>query len=289
MFYNVKGEQIFLMQDHSPDNFNIYVAGKTLANPKWEALHLNNNDQPKYTFEYILKGKMAIETGSQKLIAQKGDFLYMNKNATHYSHTFPDEPVEKWFLVVNGTFIDEMVKLYGLNEKTVIAKLDVKENFNNIFSVIDNSEKQDIYDIVTSNLLSICQKFKRYRSQNLLEINCLESSVIYSISAYINENINENVTLNSLSELFHFTPNHIIRLFKSVYGITPKQYVLETKMDAAKQMLSYTKISIDDISRRLNFATPNHFSRAFKSAVGITPRDYRKQYLLIVRAHQNQL
>ena len=122
-----------------------------------------------------------------------------------------------------------------------------------------------------------------------MEINCLESSVIYSISAYINENINENVTLNSLSELFHFTPNHIIRLFKSVYGITPKQYVLETKMDAAKQMLSYTKISIDDISRRLNFATPNHFSRAFKSAVGITPRDYRKQHLLIVRAHQNQL
>ena len=134
MFYNIKGEQIFYMQDRFSESLNILSAGKTLPNPKWEALHISNEINSAYTFEYILDGEMIIETDKQRLTARKGDFLFMNKTATHYSYSSPDKPFKKYFLVVNGSFIDEIVKLYNLNSRTIIERLNVSEEFKEIFN-----------------------------------------------------------------------------------------------------------------------------------------------------------
>ncbi len=278
MFYNIKGEQIFYMQDRFSESLNILSAGKTLPNPKWEALHISNEINSAYTFEYILDGEMIIETDKQRLTARKGDFLFMNKTATHYSYSSPDKPFKKYFLVVNGSFIDEIVKLYNLNSRTIIERLNVSEEFKEIFDNIGKMEKAQIYDTVTLNILRICQKYYHLKNAGSdISDSSSGSSVIYSIAAYINENINKNITVNYLSEIFHFSPAHIIRIFKTNFNMTPKQYILETKIDVAKKLLSYSAISIEDISRRLDFSNSANFSLAFKKSVGMSPKEYRNK------------
>lgn len=278
MFYNIKGEQIYYMQDRFSENFNILSIGKSLPNPKWEALHISNDLNSTYTFEYILDGEMIIETDKQKLIAKKGDFLFMNKTATHYSYSSTQKPFKKYFLVVNGSFIDELVKLYNLSSRTIIENLDVSDKFNEIFNNINKMDKVQVYDTVTINILRICQKYSRLKnSGNEISENSSGSSIIYSIAAYIHDNINKNITVNYLSEIFHFSPAHIIRIFKTNFNMTPKQYILKTKISIAKKLLSYSALSIEDISRRLDFSNSANFSLAFKKSVGLSPREYRNE------------
>ena len=57
-----------------------------------------------------------------------------------------------------------------------------------------------------------------------------------------------------LCESMNYSKNYIINVFKRKYGITPYQYYLDKKIDAAKTYLTHTNISIGDISKTLHYA-----------------------------------
>lgn len=72
------------------------------------------------------------------------------------------------------------------------------------------------------------------------------------------------------------TPKYLSMAVKEASGRTPLDWIEEYCVIAAKAMLSSTRMSIDDISVRLNFASQSLFGKFFKRVTGITPRDYRK-------------
>ncbi|MDE6767783.1 MAG: helix-turn-helix transcriptional regulator, partial [Eubacterium sp.] len=61
------------------------------------------------------------------------------------------------------------------------------------------------------------------------------------------------------------------------YGMTPYQYYLERKIDAAKVYLVHTNMSIGDISKVLHYADQQYFSSSFKNATGYSPLEFRKK------------
>lgn len=79
-----------------------------------------------------------------------------------------------------------------------------------------------------------------------------------------------------ISAKIRILQNHIIRIFKEKYGVTPYKYYTDKKMRTAKLYLRNTDLTVDEISRRLGFTDPHYFSAYFKSASGISPLSYRK-------------
>ena len=68
---------------------------------------------------------------------------------------------------------------------------------------------------------------------------------------------------------------HIIRLFKSAYGITPMQYAISKRTDIAKALLTDTNISIKTISEMLHYSNSQHFSNSFRKLTGTSPNRFR--------------
>ena len=66
-------------------------------------------------------------------------------------------------------------------------------------------------------------------------------------------------------------------VIKKTYGISPKQYIIDTRMNMAKQMLSEGSFKINAISEKCGFTNPYHFCRLFKEKTGLTPTEYMKQ------------
>jgi AraC family transcriptional regulator of arabinose operon len=64
-------------------------------------------------------------------------------------------------------------------------------------------------------------------------------------------------------------------LFKRHYGTSPMAYFSELRMQRARELLSFTKMSVKEIAAELGFDDPLYFSRAFKKVSGMSPRDYR--------------
>lgn len=71
---------------------------------------------------------------------------------------------------------------------------------------------------------------------------------------------------------------YLRRLFREYYQTTPRQYIIETRLKKAEQLLQENRLSVTDIALQCGFSSVYHFCRAFKRHANRTPSEYRKQY-----------
>ncbi|RAP74543.1 helix-turn-helix transcriptional regulator [Paenibacillus montanisoli] len=98
---------------------------------------------------------------------------------------------------------------------------------------------------------------------------------ISQVLAYLDHHLSDDVRLDQLAELVHFHPNYLIRLFKSVTGCSPIQYLNQRRMEKAKQWMLATDISVSEAAERIG-SSLYQFSKMFKQHTGVSPSDYRK-------------
>jgi AraC-like DNA-binding protein len=93
---------------------------------------------------------------------------------------------------------------------------------------------------------------------------------------YINHNFNKELNLDLLSQR-HFTSKfHLLRLFKRYYGQSPKQYLIDKRIEQAKQLLA-KGATVTETCYDIGFDSPSSFSTLFKSRVGQTPTEFQKR------------
>ena len=93
---------------------------------------------------------------------------------------------------------------------------------------------------------------------------------------FIDNNYAEKIDLNNISGQAHFSKFHFIRLFKSIYGKTPNNYLIKTRMDNAKILLA-KGYSVLETSIMVGFDSPTSFAATFKKIAGKTPSAFHKE------------
>lgn len=100
-------------------------------------------------------------------------------------------------------------------------------------------------------------------------------NIAKEIYQYIQGNYRKDITLEQLAEHFAFHPAYIIRLLKKQYGQTPKQLILQLRLEEAAAMLSQTDNSIQSIAWDAGFEDAAYFAKLFRRQYGMTPREWR--------------
>ena len=100
---------------------------------------------------------------------------------------------------------------------------------------------------------------------------------ILRVVEYLHDNYNQDLTNEELINIANLSPYYFIRLFKKETGRTPQQYLVELKIDKAKELLSFSNYSVTEICFLCGFSEHSHFSRVFKKVTGQTPLNYRKK------------
>ena len=93
---------------------------------------------------------------------------------------------------------------------------------------------------------------------------------------YINNNFDRELNLDLLSHIRFTSKFHLLRLFKKYYGQTPKQYLLDKRIQQAKKLLTQGR-SVTETCYDIGFDSPCSFSTLFKSRVGFTPVEFQKR------------
>ena len=93
---------------------------------------------------------------------------------------------------------------------------------------------------------------------------------------YIDDHFSSNIDLDNISEQAHFSKFHFIRLFKSIYGLTPKNYLIKVRIEHAKKLLA-TGHSVSDAGFMVGLESATSFTGMFKKITGTTPSHYQKQ------------
>ncbi|MEM8807822.1 MAG: AraC family transcriptional regulator [Cyanobacteria bacterium P01_G01_bin.38] len=92
---------------------------------------------------------------------------------------------------------------------------------------------------------------------------------------YIEAYLDQDIKLASLAQLLDMSQFHFSHLFKQSMGISPYQYLLQQRVERAKQLLKQTDQSILQIALECGFSSHSHLSKQFRQLTGMTPKVYR--------------
>jgi AraC family transcriptional regulator len=92
---------------------------------------------------------------------------------------------------------------------------------------------------------------------------------------YINDHLDQDIKLADLAALLDISQFHFSHLFKQSIGTSPYQYLIQQRIERAKQLLKQTDYSIMDIALMCGFNSHSHLTKQFRQLAGITPSAYR--------------
>ena len=98
---------------------------------------------------------------------------------------------------------------------------------------------------------------------------------VESVVKYIHNNLSQELSLTKLSEYTMLSNNYLSRIFKEHMGINLVDYVTKCRMTKAAEMLTETRLPVEQIARALGYNTPHYFSKRFREHYGLTPNQFR--------------
>lgn len=103
----------------------------------------------------------------------------------------------------------------------------------------------------------------------------LDKSTFTQITRFLNENISEQITLDTLTKEFAINRNKLNNIFMEQASMTCLAYLLNLRIDLAKIFLTKTEIPIGEVGSRVGYPDSNYFTKVFKKATGMSPKQFR--------------
>lgn len=104
------------------------------------------------------------------------------------------------------------------------------------------------------------------------------SEILRKACTYIEENFQrQEITLHHVANHVALSNNHFCTVFSQEMGLTFTEYLTNTRMSKAKELLTTTSLRTSDIAYQVGYNDPHYFSYLFKKNTGVSPRDFRKE------------
>ena len=118
-----------------------------------------------------------------------------------------------------------------------------------------------------------------YLNRLLIELSpnssATKDDLLDFIKNYIDEHFTQNIKIEDLAEQIFYSPDYFCKLFKEKFGITPKAYILDMRINFAKKLLNETQLSLTKISELCGFSDYVQFNKFYKKKEHISPSDAR--------------
>lgn len=145
--------------------------------------------------------------------------------------------------------------------------VDIYNNQNYGYGFVIKAKFLELFAILITN-----KKFT-YSQKSSLNL----PSELKHLMNYVHEHYAEKISLGTLSSISFYSQTYIIKLFKRYTKLTPAEYVIQYRLEIAKERLKQTDKSILNIALYCGFNSETYFIRTFKKNFGITPHAYRKR------------
>ena len=121
-------------------------------------------------------------------------------------------------------------------------------------------------------LIDYIQRVKRMKTYAKCSVQirlCIE---------YIENHLDEKITLNHLAKKIGYTSTYLSKLFNEEIGMVLTEFVQKEKINRAKFELTHTGKTIEEISYDLGFTTRSYFATVFRKYEKMSPKEYREKY-----------
>lgn len=236
------------------------------------SLHRDSYDS--FLLLYIEKGALILDYSSTKTPVSAGQLILLDCYKPYAYHT--SEGFEAFWCHFDGIMASNLYESIVSHGGNVFSLTDhyIIDNLTSIYRTFASQ------DIIKEPLLS------KYLSDILTELLLSSSKVpsLYNYAkiaeetiSYMNQHFAEDISVPWLADKAGLSQYHFIRSFKKETGFTPHEYIIYTRINAAKYLLKNTELPIKEICRQTGFSCESVFCNAFKQRLHLTPIQYRKK------------
>jgi AraC family transcriptional regulator len=110
----------------------------------------------------------------------------------------------------------------------------------------------------------------RYKSSISLKRG-LSRIQLRRVTTYIEENIDQSLSLATLAQVAHLSASHFNAMFKRSTGFAVHEYVIRRRVNRAKQLLTRGELAASQVAAEAGFSHQSHMARSMRRVLGVTP------------------
>jgi len=271
-------------------------------------LHANNMQSGQHlsrlTIRSVFNGYQYHQVEGSEHVVDANKYLVVNEGQSYSSEIQTEKPIEALIIAFRSGFLEQLQ--YGItsNDKQLLDN-PFKENFDKVCffenTYTSSLELQQVFQqirwvILTqqSDSLLLEELFAHLLQRILLKHHQILQQIqeipnkktatqielykrISTAKDFMDAYCNQSLSLNEISRAAALSPYHFLRTFKTFYGITPHQYLTQSRLQYANYLLQSSTKTIGEISLDCGFESHSAFGRVFRKFWGCSPLEVRKK------------
>lgn len=250
-----------------------------------------------YLFFLVISGSGSLQTGNETYALHAGDCVFLDCSVP-YAHTTSQDLWELKWVHFSGVQMPGIYRKFLERSGSPVFRPASGLGFSSFSTLLDHLYELSVSDSyirdmqlneALSSLLTLLMqeawrpsgtRFGHDSSQPEADNSASPSGklAISDVRLYLDTHYTDEISLDQLAELFHVNKYYLMRRFRRQYGTTIGSYVLHARIGAAKRLLRFSDVTLEEAGARVGIPDANYFSRIFKKIEGVTPSQYRKSW-----------
>jgi|LSQX01.3.fsa_nt_gb AraC-like DNA-binding protein len=260
-------------------NIRINVCGRISHNADWRESKIHYD----YDMWIVTEGKIIIDTNNNTFEAFKGDIIMFCPDTLYTTYTEDDGCsfiyIHYEFSLGNNFRIISDMKLDGVilgkNIEPQALRLNEAMGFYQKNRVCSAMELKAYFSLLLCEIIRVSLRDEciiRF-NENRRRMND-KFITLQEILGLINDNISTTIGITELAKKAGMSEKYFISYFKKTLGISPGKYIVQVKMNRARDYIKQQKYSIKEIAFLLGYSDPYTFSKAFKRFYKVSPSKF---------------
>ncbi|MBU3875094.1 AraC family transcriptional regulator [Faecalicatena sp. AGMB00832] len=243
------------------------------------------NNYNEYLLLYSLDGTVRYTKDKRTFYVQPNSVITTACNTT-LTFTRVSKEWKYYYFIIGGSHAKRFYNLVRTHDNIILCNpfANVLDHFMDLYYILTESTEpyNDVWKYIHSSML-IHNIFTSlydlaFNISTIKEMTPAQENNINAALKYISLNYKDELSIETISNQVGFSKYYFCKIFKKQMGVTIHQYVNEFRINKAKELLAYSKLSINSIASQVGFKTTLTFLRAFERSVHMTPSEYRDYY-----------
>ena len=253
--------------------------------PKWDEIQ-------SLSVCIVAQGRKAVTADGHHYVYDQYQYLVLRSNLHFQSQILdatPDKPFLAFVLQIDPAVVRkvsaEMVGRRGAadrpptesQDQSVVSELDdelMSAVLRFMRSLTADSDRRVLAPLYLQELVYRILQRDRFSKLLLIAGQQDDGNSVAAALNYINRHLSEPLTVEILAGQVNLSSSAFSRRFRELTGRSPYQFVKESRLERARELLLERRLRVRDVSVAVGYASMSHFTKEFRARFGTTPREY---------------